>query len=66
MERDPAKRLGSNLPNEVLNHAWFVDLDQDQILKKKIKPDYVPELSHDITDVAQFEKEFTEEEIKES
>ena len=67
LDRDPSKRLGSNGgPDEILNHPWFSDIDQEAILAKKIEPEFKPELSDDVCDVSQFDAYFTNEEVAES
>ena len=45
LEKDSNKRLGSkNDVSEILSHEWFKELNLDDILKKKVKPEYIPSL----------------------
>ena len=44
LEKDPKKRLGYNGKEEVLNHPWLSSVKWDSLLKKKIKPPYLPEV----------------------
>ena len=40
---NPAKRLGGGFENTKM-HPWFLGLDWDQLLSKKIKPPYLPKV----------------------
>ena len=43
------KRFGnSGGVNEILSHPWFSDIDQAELLAKKIKPPYVPEVKENL------------------
>lgn len=59
LEKNPRYRLGAkNGHQEVLEHAWFKDIDVDSILKKEFTPAFKPELSKDIFDVSNFDSDF--------
>ena len=34
--------------SEILSHPWFSDIDQAELLAKKIKPPYVPEVKENL------------------
>lgn len=58
--KDPQKRLGSG-PNgvkEIKSHPFFKNIDWDAILKKKIKPPFVPKISSE-WDTKYIDIEFT-------
>ena len=42
LEKDPKKRIGTNGIEELKNHAYFADIDWDDVLQKKLKPPYIP------------------------
>lgn len=61
--KDPTKRLGSkNGLNDIISHPWFKDINYNDLLNKKIVPDFKPKLSKDILDVSNFDKSFTSDE----
>ena len=63
----PDQRLGSNGDvDEVLSHPWLQVLDRDAILNKTIEAPAKPKLSDDVLNVDTLDKQFTEEEAKES
>ena len=46
LNKDKKKRLGSGDDiDEILKHPYFASLDQETLLKKEIKPPYLPEFS---------------------
>ena len=47
--KDPNERIGrSGGVNEILAHPWFAGLDQDQVLHKKVKSPYIPEVKENL------------------
>ena len=56
--KDRKQRLGQKGGvDDVLGHPFFKDMDFDAILKKKIKPDFIPEI--DQTGLNNFDEEIT-------
>ena len=55
LNRDPVKRLGGGPRGgkDIMEHAFFDPIDFERLLKREIKPDFVPEVSGkaDITNV---------------
>ena len=67
LEKDPKKRLGyEGGIEEIISHPWFSDVDIDQLLNKQIEPPFIPKLSEDLTDVSNFDKEFTSTSLAQS
>jgi len=68
LNRDPAKRLGyESGANEILEHPFFDELDIDDLMEKKIKAEYIPEIKEENKyDLEFFDKDITELEAKES
>jgi serine/threonine protein kinase len=67
LEKDPKKRLGyEGGIEEIISHPWFSDVDIDQLLNKQIEPPFIPKLSDDLTDVSNFDKEFTSTSLAQS
>lgn len=67
LEKDPAKRLGSEKGiEEIVKHDWFQDVDIDMLLNKELEAPYIPKLSDDLTDVSCFDKEFTSTSLEET
>jgi serine/threonine protein kinase len=58
--RDPDQRLGSGPTDaqEVMSHAYFTDVNWDDMYKKKIPPPFVPTVASS-TDTSNFDPEFT-------
>ena len=57
MKKDPKERLGTNNGlDEILAHPWFNDISPDDVLNKKIEPEFKPKLSKDVFDVTNFDK----------
>lgn len=44
LSKNPRKRLGTKDSNEIKNHEWFKDIDFDELLSKKAKLDFVPNI----------------------
>uniref|UniRef100_A0A7S3N4J2 Uncharacterized protein n=1 Tax=Euplotes harpa TaxID=151035 RepID=A0A7S3N4J2_9SPIT len=68
LDKDPEKRLGSiNDASEILEHPFFDELDIDDLVEKKITPEYIPEINEeDKYDLRFFDKEVTNMAAKES
>ena len=45
LEKDPKKRLGSGGPDEIMSHPWFSSINKDDLVQKRIKPEFIPKLS---------------------
>jgi len=58
--KDPALRLGSSPRDaeEILEHPWFSSNNWEEIINKKVKAPYIPQLE-DPTDVKHFCPGFT-------
>jgi len=65
--KDPDQRLGSGKDGSknVKAHDWFKGVNWDALLKKEIKPPFVPVISGEF-DVSNFDPEFTETPVVES
>jgi serum/glucocorticoid-regulated kinase 2 len=63
--KDEDKRLGANGFDEIKNHPFFKDLNFDDLLEKKIKAPFTPTVDGKL-DIQYFDKEFTNEEVKDS
>ena len=49
LAKDPKDRLGSKGGvKQILAHPWFNDIIEDEILNKKIKSPYVPEVKENL------------------
>jgi len=59
LERDPAKRLTAA---DAYKCEWFLDLDFDLLLQKKITPPWIPPVASS-TDTSMVDPEFTEEPV---
>lgn len=63
LKKSPAERLGTkNDVKEIISHAWFSDININDLLARKIVPDFKPKLSNDVLDVSNFDKSFTSDE----
>ena len=60
MLRDPETRLGSGLTDahEVMSHAFFADVNWDDLYNKKIPPPFLPTVASP-TDTSNFDPEYT-------
>eukprot|EP01155_Anaeramoeba_flamelloides_P052450 Anaeramoba_flamelloidesc42753_g4_i5.p1 GENE.c42753_g4_i5~~c42753_g4_i5.p1 ORF type:complete len:243 (-),score=81.31 c42753_g4_i5:27-674(-) len=65
LTRNPEKRLGIKGVEEIKQHSFFSDLDWQKIYNKEYKPEFIPTIE-DITDVGNFDEEFTEEKVEDS
>ena len=59
LDRNPATRLGSNSPDEILTHPFFVDVDWRRLFNRQIKPPFFPCQTSNPTEAANFESVFT-------
>jgi len=63
LSKSPQDRLGSkNDINEILGHPWFKDINIDDLVAGKIRPEFKPKLSENVLDVSNFDKMFTSDE----
>jgi serine/threonine protein kinase len=62
LEIDPNKRIGAKGAEEVKSHPFFAGINWKDLLKKRIAPPFVPNVT-DETDLCFFDKLFTEENI---
>ena len=54
--KDPTKRLGSvDGVRDIIGHAWFEDMNKDDILNKKVPAPYLPKASGNKYDVSNFD-----------
>eukprot|EP00158_Paraphelidium_tribonemae_P006437 Partr_v1_DN27817_c1_g1_i2_m22565 putative serine threonine protein kinase len=60
LERDPLKRLGANGPEEIKKHAFFSNINWDQLYRKMITPPFRPNVAS-ASDTSNFSDEFTNE-----
>jgi serum/glucocorticoid-regulated kinase 2 len=67
LEKNPKKRLGHDGGiEEIIAHPWFSDIDIDMLLNKQLDPPFIPKLTEDLTDVSNFDKEFTSTSLTQS
>lgn len=67
MDKEPGKRLGSNGGiQEVMDHPFFKSIDFKAMVNKELEPPFKPTLSADLTDVSNFDTQFTSEEARNS
>lgn len=62
--KDPAKRLGGGPDDarEIMIHAFFRGLNWQDLIEKKVKPPFVPEITSE-TDTRYFDRQFTTEPV---
>ena len=67
LRRDPNTRLGSTDADcePIKKHAFFKAINWDKLLRREVKPDFVPKVSHD-GDTSNFDAEFTSERVVDS
>ncbi|CAF0970742.1 unnamed protein product [Brachionus calyciflorus] len=58
--KQPAKRLGSNGANEVKSHSFYDSLNWVDLLNKKVKPPFKPNICNEL-DTTNFAEEFTKQ-----
>ncbi|KDQ62195.1 hypothetical protein JAAARDRAFT_30093 [Jaapia argillacea MUCL 33604] len=63
LTRDPTRRLGSGKDDaeEIKRHAFFKDVNWDDVVNKRIPPPYFPSIAGS-ADTSNFDEEFTKEE----
>jgi serum/glucocorticoid-regulated kinase 2 len=67
LEKDPRKRIGyEGGIEEIIAHNWFKVIDIDMLLNKQLDAPFVPDLSDELTDVTNFDKEFTGSSLEQS
>ena len=63
LDRNPTTRLGSKGGiSEIKSHPFFASIDFDFVFKKKLKAPFIPQIEG-MTDVQNFDDEFTSEEV---
>ena len=62
LEKDPDKRISS--ANEIKSHLWFKTIDWEKMYDKKLEPPFIPYFTSNC-DTRNFDKDVTEEQIKE-
>jgi serine/threonine protein kinase len=61
--KDPKERLGTNGGlEEIISHPWFAGINVDDLLSKRLNPEFKPKLNSNIFDVSNFDKMFTSDE----
>ena len=61
--KDPKERLGtSGGLEEIISHPWFAGINVDDLLGKRLNPEFKPKLNSNIFDVSNFDKMFTSDE----
>ena len=50
--------------DEILAHPFFKSLDFQSMMQKSLHPPFKPTLSDDLTDVSNFDSQFTSEEAR--
>ncbi|KAJ3448919.1 ribosomal protein S6 KINASE [Anaeramoeba flamelloides] len=65
LNRNHEKRLGVKGVEQIKKHEFFADLDWQKVYNKEYKPEFIPTIE-DITDVGNFDEEFTEEKVEDS
>lgn len=55
-QKDPEKRLGSGTdgPKNVKKHQWFSGVDWEKLIKKEIRPPFIPVIKGDL-DLSNFD-----------
>ncbi|KAJ3432777.1 serine/threonine-protein kinase ypk2/ykr2 [Anaeramoeba flamelloides] len=65
LDRDPKARLGTKGAEEIKKHPFFSGLDWEKVYNKEYTPEFLPKIS-DLTDVRNFDEEFTDEKVVDS
>eukprot|EP01155_Anaeramoeba_flamelloides_P013774 Anaeramoba_flamelloidesa339295_52.p1 GENE.a339295_52~~a339295_52.p1 ORF type:complete len:304 (-),score=82.22 a339295_52:99-959(-) len=65
LNRNHEKRLGVKGVEQIKKHEFFADLDWQKVYNREYKPEFIPTIE-DITDVGNFDEEFTEEKVEDS
>jgi serine/threonine protein kinase len=65
LRKEPCERLGRAGGREVMQHAWFSDVDWLALEHKQVRPSFVPSIQGPL-DPANFNEEFTQAPIGES
>ena len=65
LTRDPSMRLGGGPTDsqEVKDHAFFENINWQNIEQKKVQPPFRPEILHE-TDTQNFDQQFTDENLE--
>jgi len=65
LTRDPSRRLGARGFHEVEEHPFFAPIDWEKLLRRELRPAYVPRVEHE-EDVQNIDPEFTAQEAADS
>ena len=65
LEKNPQKRLGGGIDDvkEIMAHPFFVNINWNDLVNKKIVPPFKPQVTSD-TDTRYFDSEFTGESVE--
>jgi len=66
LQRQVDDRLGSKGPQEIMDQAFFKDVDFDKVFNKEYPPEFKPPNSHGDLDTSNFDLEFTSERPEDS
>ena len=67
LEKDPGNRLGRKGLKEIKKHPFFSGISFDDLIKKKVKPPYKPNISKDEKNItSNFDEEYLNLEISDS
>ena len=67
LEKDPGTRLGRQGLDEIKKHPFFSGINFDDLIKKKVKPPFKPNISKDEKDItSNFDEEYLNLEISDS
>merc|ERR1711957_644602 len=67
LEKDPTERIGSQGGiEEIIAHPWFKDIDLTMLLNKQLDAPFIPVLSEELTNVSNFDKDFTSSDLTQS
>lgn len=61
LTKDPKERIGTEGGmDEIIGHDWFKDINFEELLKKEIDAPFLPDLTTEVTDVSNFDDQFTD------
>jgi serine/threonine protein kinase len=62
LQREPKNRLGFNDVKEIKEHPFFIGVNWDDVISKRLNPPYTPCITNDL-DLSHFERTYTEQSI---